>query len=128
MKKQILMLALILSAMFTDAQTPALFNPNTNHYVTFDSICNMTSRFRNQMAGKDTITSYMVGITTIDSMRVQSDVKGLKIYNGIKADGTRTLIIFAIDSYGKVINGVSAEKVICCPMGCWPCPKLPKLD
>lgn len=128
MKKQILIIITLFICVITNAQTPTLFNPNSNHFITLDSAGKYAERFRNQMSGKDTITSYMVGITTIDSLRTQTDVKGLKIYNGIKSDGTRTLMIFAIDSYGNVITHIIAEKIICCPMGCWPCPKLPKLD
>jgi hypothetical protein len=117
MKKQILTLALILSAMFVSANTSYTINPLYNHTITLSEGAVMTKAFRTNTPGTP-ILSNVFTKAAIQSLLDQPGCAGIRDYNAIDANGVRTLVKVGVDSDGNDMVGtgnIILDRALHCP-------------
>lgn len=114
MKKQILMLALILSATMCNSQT---ITATTNHSISLSDASVMTKAYRD--AGLNYNNSERFGKDAIQSIINQAGCVGIKIYFAKDTNGLLKVVIVGIQTGSNgynmdMYNGILADRGYCC--------------
>lgn len=89
-----------------------------DHSITLAEAAALTANYRASVPTGSTLGHYFGG-DAISAILAQEGCVGVRIYYGLKDDGTEQLIIVGVDAYeNDMTSGLLAEKSILCPNQC----------
>ena len=99
-------------------QSPMKISGAEKHDITLTDAKMMTQKFQSTMS-TDSLRAGLFGRGIIDKILAQPGVKGLRIYNAKKNDGSFTFVIAGVDSTGTDLKGgMLGEDIYPCPPYC----------
>jgi hypothetical protein len=99
-------------------QSQAKITGKEKHDIKLTDAAAFTKKFQ-AAAAQNSLRAGLFGREIIDRILAQRSVKGLRIYNALKADGASTYVIVGVDSSGNDLKaGILGEEIIPCPPLC----------
>lgn len=94
------------------------FNGTEGHVVTLTEGQDWTARYRASIEPGG-ITGHFFGYEKLNLILNQTGCKGIRIYYGLEADGTKNLVLVGANAaMDDMENGVILEKSVVCPPMC----------
>nr|HTS87188.1 hypothetical protein [Gemmatimonadales bacterium] len=98
-----------------------LTNPQAiNHLISATDGATMTARFRG--ANPRSVRGWLFDRSAFDSLLGQASCAGIRIYRGLKDDGTENLVIVGTDATGNDLVSAMGSGLVA-EIG-WPCPPM----
>lgn len=117
--KRIIVLAILLLAglavlVFAKGK---LYTGDEDHSVTRAEAADFVRNFHDNRA--DDPRAFYFGRKAIEAILAQDGVVGIRIYNGMNAEGVENRVLVGVDANGMdLVDGALAEKALICPPSC----------
>ena len=99
-----------------------LNSPQGDHQIPLAYAAAMTARFRSRNAGAT--RGWLFDRRAFDALLAQPGCAGIRLYRGIKDDGSDQLVVVGTDLNGNDLAPLSSEgRALVMELG-WPCPPI----
>lgn len=94
------------------------FTGNENHNISLTEAAALTKNFRDTVSNGATI-AHFIGKTALQALLNQSETVGVRLYYGLKSDGSKELVATGVDGNGDdQYQGILLDRTIKCPQEC----------
>ena len=98
--------------------TPVRITGTENHFITLNEAVRLTSKYR-ENSPEGAVLAETFGRDAVAAVLAHPRCAGLKIYYGMKDEGTRVLVLIGVDGEGiDLADGAIAENGFLCPPFC----------